>query len=403
LAERLAKEYKHMYYTCPSWVDAYPKMNKPYIGFGLEGVEVVESPWEIFSEVDLWIFPDTYYGPLQEFLISQGEIVWGSRNGEELELQRDALKEHMAKLKLPVSPWKSIMGIDDLKKYLEENDNVFVKINKWRGTVETFYSENYQLIKPELDEIEHELGSFGSQIEFVVETPVKDAIEVGYDGWNIDGQYPSSSLFGVEIKDKAYAGMITPYKDLSPLITDFNQAMTKTFESYGYRGFFSTEIRIDKKKTPYMIDFTARCPCPPGDIYGNIFENLGEIIWEGANGNLVDPVATAKYGVELLIESDWAIKNFQPLYFDKKYADNIHLKKHMIMDDIHYIIPQSYGSNDIGGIVGTGATLQEALDQALEVADAIKGNGICIRKDTLDCAEEELNKFEEVYGTSKKN
>lgn len=395
-AHRLAQEYSKVYYTNPSWVDAYPKMNKPFIGYGLKDIEVVETPWEIYDEIDLWVFPDTYNGPFIEWLKAQGEIVWGSGVGEELELERDLLKEHTQELGLPVSKWENIVGLTNLRVYLQKHEDVYVKISKWRGTVETFHSQNYKLIKPELDEMEHCLGPFANIIEFVVEQPVPDAVEIGFDGWTIDGAYPEYVLAGVEIKDKAYVGKFSDYSDLSTLITGWNDKYSSTFKNYQYRGFMSTEIRVDNTKTPYMIDFTARTPCPPGEIYLCLYENLGEVIWEGANGNMILPKARAKYGVELLMESDWATHNFQAVYYPPKYAEYVKLKKACKIDGVDYIIPQSYGSNDIGAVVGLGDTLEEAIKDCLDVADSIEGNGICLRKDTFDTAREEFDKFEAI-------
>ena len=396
VASRLAREYKTVYYCNPSWQDSYPKMNKPAIGQGIEGIEVVESIFDVYDEIDLWVFPDVFFGSLQEWLVSQGEVVWGSRSGEELELQRDDLKAHMDALGLPVNKYQSIKGITNLRLYLEENKNVWVKINKWRGTVETFYSENYQLIKPELDEMQYSLGIFSEEIDFIVENPIDDAVEVGYDGWTIDGEYPVLCLSGVEIKDKAYAGEVKAYKDLSPLVTGFNDKMSETFKGYGFRSFFSTEIRVDKNKTPYMIDFTARVPCPPGEIYQELYKNYGEIIWAGANGEMVIPQTTAKYAVELLIESEWAVKSFQPVYFPEEVAPYVKLKKNKIGDGVNYIIPQLFGSSDIGAVVGLGDTLELAINQCLYSADQISGNGISMRKDTLNDAQGELDKFDKI-------
>ena len=394
VAERLSREFKTVFYCCPSWIDSYPKLNKPMIGFGIAGIEVVESPWEVFSEIDLWVFPDCYFGFFQNWLVEQGEIVWGSRNGEEMELQRDVLKEHMKTLGLPVQKYETITGITALRAYLEKNEDVFVKINKWRGTIETFYSKNYQLIKPELDEIAHCLGAFGDLIEFVIEQPVRDAVEVGFDGWTVDGAYPAVCLSGVEVKDKAYAGIVKRYDEISPLITGFNAKMADTFKKYGYRGFFSTEIRVDKKKTPYMIDFTARTPCPPGEIYLELYENYGEIIWRGANGEMLPPVTSGVCAVELLIESEWSCHNFQPVYFPKKFAPQIKLKKNMIVDGTNFIIPQAYGADDCGAVIGMGNTLAAAIASCRAAADSIEGNGVSIRQDTLDEAQAELDKFE---------
>ena len=394
MAQRLSKEYKQVYYCNYSWIDPYPKINKTQIGVGLNGITVIENPWDVYNEIDLWMFPDCYQGPFIEWLKSQGEKVWGSGAGEELEFERDLLKEHLQKLGLPVQPWQKIHGLDNLRLVLQEQEDVYVKINKWRGTVETFHSQNYKLIKPELDEMEHNLGPLAQEIDFIVEQPIKDSVEIGWDGWVVDGKYPESMIAGCEIKDKAYAGKITKYTDLSPLITDFNSKMIDTFKNYEYRGFFSSEIRVTPDRTPYMIDATCRVPCPPGEIYQEIYSNLGEIIWAGANGDMINPVPVSEYGVELLMESEWAEKNFQAIYFPDEYKDNIKLKKATHIGDTFYVIPQSYPSSDIGAIVGLGNTLEEAIKQCRDIAESIEGNGIHIRVDTLDEAQEEFDKFE---------
>jgi hypothetical protein len=397
LAICLSHTYKHVYYTNPSWVDAYPKLNKAMIGIGMSpNLEVIDSPFEVYDETDFWIFPDCYYGSLEDFLVDKGEIVWGSRAGEELELERDDLKTYMTKIGLPVQKWESVKGMTNLRLYLQKNENVYVKINKWRGTIETFYSKTYDLVKPELDEIEHCLGPFSEQMDFIVEQPIPDALEVGYDGWTIKGQYPEVCLAGCEIKDKAYAGKVVEYSALSPLVTDFNSKMAAAFDSYDYKGFFSTEIRITKDKTPYMIDFTARTPCPPGEIYLELWDNLAEVMWRGANNEVIVPKASNEFAVELLIESEWAGSHFQPIYYPDKYDKYIKLKKATKIDGINYIIPQSFGATDCGAVLGFGDTLDAAIKQARTIASTVEGCGICIRQDVLDSAQEELQKFEQI-------
>jgi hypothetical protein len=394
VAQRLAKEYKLVYYCNYSWIDPYPKINKVQIGVGLDGIVVIENPWDVYSQIDLWVFPDCYQGPLQEWLRSQGEKVWGSGAAEELEFERDLLKEHIKSLGLPVNPWVKVQGLTNLRLYLQKNEDVFVKISKWRGTIETFHSKNYTLIKPELDEMEHCLGPLAEEILFIVEQPIKDSVEVGWDGWVVDGQYPESMISGCEIKDKAYAGKFSKYSDLSPLITDFNSKMVETFQKYEYRGFFSTEIRVTPDRTPYMIDATCRVPCPPGEIYQEMYANYGEIIWGGANGEMIAPVATKQYAVELLMESEWAMGSFQAVYFPEEYSNNVKLKKSTRIGDTFYVIPQLYQSNDIGAVVGLGRSLPEAIKQCLDVAASIEGNGIHIMTSALDDAETEYTKFE---------
>jgi hypothetical protein len=387
LAERLAREYKRVYYSNPAWQDAYPKPNKTYIGMGTS-VEVVENIWDVYDEIDGWISPDVYYGSFLDFLARNDEKVWGSRNGEELELQRDLIKQHMQDLGLPVNKWAKVVGLSNLRAFLKENQGVYVKVNKWRGLIETFFAKNYDLVAPELDEFAYCLGPLAEYIEFVIEWPI-DGIEIGYDGASVNGQYPASWLFGVEVKDKAYAGLWRDFTSLPSQITDFTSAMSDTFKQYGYCGFFSTETRIDQSGTGYMIDFTAREPCPPGEIYLEMIENLGEFIWAGMNGELIAPRNVAIHAVELLIESNWATNHFCPVYFPSNVSQWVKLKKRIVCDDLSYIVPT--GSNDIGAVVGLGNSVQEAINNVKKVAELIEGPDVSCRIDTLDTAEETLN------------
>jgi hypothetical protein len=205
LAIRLACEYKTVYYCIPSWVDSYPNPNKTHIGLGIENIVVVENPFDVYDEVDFWVFPDTYYGSFQEFLRSQGEITWGSGAAEELELYRQLIKEEMKSLRLPVGNYDMVKGMTNLRLYLQEHENVWVKVNKWRGLIETFFSENYDLVKPQLDDIEYNKGINAELIEFVCEEPILGK-EIGYDGYAVDGKYPEAWVSGAECKDKAYIG-----------------------------------------------------------------------------------------------------------------------------------------------------------------------------------------------------
>lgn len=390
LAERLAKEFKEVFYCNPSWVARYPNPNLINIGLGIESITVVENPFDVYDKIDFWIFPDTYYGAFQEFLKSQGEITWGSGAAEELELQRDIIKKEMRSLGLPVGKWDLIEGMTALREYLQKNENKWVKVNKWRGLIETFFSENYDLVKPELDDIEYNKGIDAELIEFICEEPI-EGDEMGYDGYTVDGKYPPAWLSGAEDKDKVYVGHWVNYSDLPSTITEFNDKFSKNFKEYGYRGFFSLENRIaTKDKKSYMTDFTARMPCPPGAIYLEMIKNLGALMWAAANGEMIPAIVAAQFGIELLIESNWAITHTCAVHYPKEVSQFVKLKQYRIKDGVQEIVPIAYGTNDIGSIVGLGDSIEQAKKSVLHVAEVIKGTEICIRTDALDDAENAL-------------
>ena len=378
LALKLSQTFKKVYYYVP-WESAFAKMNLAYIGHGLEGLEVVDSIYgPHFGEVDLFCFPDIYMGWEQEMLEKMGKCVWGSRTGECLELNREGMKAILEKLDMPVGKFTHIKGIANLRAFLKENENVYVKIDKYRGTFETFHAANYKEVEPKLDEVEFNLGAFKHIIEFTVEECLPDRVEVGTDCWVItddEGQahYPEHTISGIEIKDVGFASIFKKYADIPEVVTRFNERMKPVFAAYNWRGFMSTEVRIGKDMEPYMIDLCARAPSPPNELYQEQYSNLAECIWYGSNGIVVEPEPTAKYGCEIMLHSSWADKGWQPISFPEEIRDRVKLRNAVKISDVYYAVPQAVGLPECGAVIGLGDTLEDALDDAVENAEQVTG------------------------------
>src|ERR1700721_2909096 len=106
-----------------------------------------------------------------------------------------------------------------------------------------------------------------------------------------------------------------------------------------YRQFFSTETRITKEKTPYTIDLTCRLPSPNSELAQEMILNLGEIIYEGTGGVLVEPKWKDTYGIEIIIHSSWASKNWQPIYFPQEIENFVKLKHLTKINGVYYFVP----------------------------------------------------------------
>jgi predicted RNase H-like HicB family nuclease len=393
LAIKLAKTYKKVYYYVP-WESAFPRLNLAKIGSGIDELELVDSIYgPHFDEVDMFCFPDIYFGWEQEHLLRMGKVVWGSRTGECLELHREGMKAIIQELGLPVGKFAHIVGMPALRDYLREHPNVYVKTDKYRGTFETFHSINYDLVEPKLDEVDWSLGRFKDIIEFTVEDALDDKVEFGTDCWSIDGKFPAKLISGLEIKDCGFASVFKDYKSLPEPLTRFNDAMVPVFEAYGYRGFFSTEIRIGADHEPYMIDFCARAPSPPNELYQEQYKNLADCIWAGANGIVIDPEPVAKYGAEIMLHSSFADKNWQPLRFPEEIRDYVKLRNIYKDDRGYFVVPQSCGLPEIGAVVGLGNTLEEAFDHALENVELVEGYYLEGKTGAIEQVREQIEKM----------
>lgn len=396
LAVTLSRSFAKTYYWSP-WESPFPKSNARLIGEGIEGVTRVHSVFDpdMYPEVDMFVFPDVYMGALQVHLVEQGKRVWGARMGEELELCRVDAKKHFAKLGLAIGPYKVIKGLDNLRSYLEQHDNQYIKVSGTRGDFETFRADNYELAEPKLDELEHNLGAMKKIMEFVVEEAIDDAVEIGYDGYCIDGKFPETAMRGIEIKDKGFIMKSGPYDAVAPQARDFNQKLSRTLAEYEYRGFWSSEIRVTKDGTGYITDPCARAGSPPNELYQVMVSNWPEIMWHGSVGELVEPKLTGKWGAELLIISEWAQENWQAIRFPKQYAENIKLRNLTIIDGKPYVVPQLGNSPEIGAVVAVGDTKDEAVARCKEIAETVEGYYVETIPASLDQADEEMAKLKE--------
>lgn len=403
LALKLAKTYKKVYYYVP-WESAFAKMNLAYIGHGFEdqNLFVVDSIYgPHFDEIDLFCFPDIYMGWEQAQLEKMGKVVWGSRVGECLELQRRGMKDILKALDMPVGKYWHIKGIANLRAFLKENEDVYVKIDKYRGTFETFHSPNYRDVEPKLDEVESQLGAFKHIIEFTVEKSLPDRVEVGTDCWAIttpegECKYPEHLISGIEIKDVGFASIFKRYDELPEVVTRFNERMKPVFAAYNWRGFVSTEVRIGKDMEPYMIDLCARAPSPPNELYQEQYANLADCIWYGANGIVVEPQATAKFGAEIMLHSSWADKSWQPVSFPEEIRDMVKLRNATKINDTYYAIPQAVGLPECGAVIGLGNTMEEALDNAVDNAEQVTGYYLEAKMGAIENIKEQIKKLDEL-------
>jgi hypothetical protein len=365
-AAKLGESFGEVLYYVP-WKGAYPGSNKLLIGEGVDNLTRVRDFFDHVDEADLIYFPDLGDGDLQVYLREKGKRVWGSGKGENLENFRWDTKLLMKKLGLPTAPAKLIVGIEALRDELKGRDNLWIKLSTFRADGETWHHLTWTLSEPRVAELEWRLGAKAPHTEFIVEDDIPNAQEEGYDGWNIDGGFPSLAMLGYEIKGSGLIGRVMPYEKLPDTVKLVNKKLGPEMKRLGYRGNFSSELR-----NGVLIDPCCRTPSPPGELYPEMYENYAECVWEGADGNLIDPIQKWKYGVEICVESDWSEKNWMAIHFPKEIEPFVKLRNYTKIDDVFYVLPMNEGPR-VGAVIGLGNTLKEAVEQAITNAKQIEG------------------------------
>lgn len=384
----VAKDFGKAYYYKPDWRCAFPQSRQIVVGQGFPEIEPILFPLDLFSKIDLWVFLDLYQSDLQLFLEAHGARVWGQRKGDEMELHRWEFREHLKSIGLPVAGGEKVMGMTALRKHLRNVKNKYIKTSFTRGDFETFRHDNFDTSEPRLDELSHSLGAIKEHYDFLVEDEIPDCIEVGYDGYTVDGKFPSHAMMAYEIKDVGMIGTVKEYSQLAKPVRDINAALSSTFKNYNYRGFFASEIRYGKEKKPYLIDPCCRLGTPSNELLQELFDGWGAVLWDGAEGKMTNPIVSPKkkFGVLACIHTEFAVENWQTITYPASLDDNVKLRFHTRIDGKDCVAPQTVGLPDVGYVSASGSTLLEAIGLCKERAEQIKGFQVKVSLEGIDKA-----------------
>lgn len=391
LAEKLVGQFGKVGYFA-YWESGFTDGRELVLGQGLEGIERVKYFEKDYRNYDLLVFPDVYDGWMVKDLRDHGFRVWGSGLGAELETLRWKTKERFKELGLPVNESHRVLGVNALRQFLQENEREggwYVKVSLLRGLGETWNAENYVQAKGFIDDFEAKNGPLSKVIHFILEAPIPDADEIGYDGYCVDGQFPEQSMYGWEIKDSAYLGKVSPYTDLPEPVRRVNDALSPVMAELQYRNFFSTELRNE-----FCIDPSCRHASPAGEVLVENMNNLAEVLWEGSEGRLVNPTLKHKYGAQVVLSSEWARDHAQLVQFPEEIRPYVKLYNHCRIEGEDYVIPQFVPHFDrmseIGSVVALADDPQEAIDLCKERAEQVHGFKVKCDCDALDKAFDEM-------------
>ena len=373
-------------------------------GYGVEGIERVgvgqdvEDFWDGVEIADLVVFTDVGNGGLQEYLRSQNVPVFGSGRGGRLEQDRLYLKSTCRRLGLDCANHFSLRGIDQLRLYLMGSDEsepageCYCKLSYFRGLAETFHHEDPFMSRSWLDELSLEAGPYAQEIEFVIEEPINDepCVEVGIDTYSADGLFPDTILWGYEAdKDNCYVGSTCQLPDR---LVSLAQKLSPELSNQHYRGPLSTETRECQKKS-YFIDFTARFPEPPSSLQAKMIRNNAEIWYEAAHGRIVEPDYIAKIGIQIVWKSGYGKDH--PLALNIGYPDRVTIHGHAVVDGRDYAVSPAE-LEEQGGAVGMANSVADALAEAIEAAESIKGREVKFDAGSLEKISEAISKGEEL-------
>lgn len=385
LVHRLSRDFGKVLLYVPGG-SPFPTINDAVIGDGFDDIERVHDLWQAVRKSDIVVFPDVGQSDLQLQIEQESALsapVWGSREGDRLELERAFLKDKQAEWQMAFPDYSLVKGLTDLRDYMRSHQDVYVKLSRYRGAMETHHSVDYETSLPWLDGMAVKLGPIQEFVTFIVEDALEAVVELGFDGFSIDGKFPDVAVHGIEQKGRGYIGCVRPYKNLPSELVQVNSDLSSFLNETHYRNFFSTEVRVSKDGIAYLTDPSCRHASPAGECLDELYSNLGEIIWEGAKGNLVEPVYSAKFAVQALIDhpgdkNAWRIVDVPPearqwvkLYFECEVGGKICLP------------PFPWSDSTIGSVIGLGDSIESAIEDMKAHASALDGQGLMVHTDAV--------------------
>lgn len=375
VAYRMAETCKRTLVWSPD-IRQYPSLHQGVIGDGMAGVERVLDMFDHVKDIDLFVFPDCQLSGMQKYLAEQGHLVWGSRDGIELELDREYFLDVLKELKLDVPNYTVVEGLTELGKYLYDKTDKWLKVSRWRGDFETKHWRDWTSDSILLDKFAVQFGPLKESIRFLVFDPIETDLEIGGDTYNVMGRWPTYMLNGIEWKDKSYFSAVTR----SELMPDQLQVVMESFapilERYGYRNQWSMEVRVKDDKA-FFIDATCRGGMPSSGSQQLLWANFPEILYYGAAGELVEPIPDAEFSIECMVtcqtgEEGWEVAHTPEL------GRELRMSNCGMVGECWVFPPDPHSHGELGWLVATGntpdAVLQDIKDAADRLPDGLDAN-----------------------------
>ena len=250
-AIKLSEKFQVLYFT--PWVEAFPKFESFAPGVGMEGINKVLNYFDHIEEADWFMFPDIGAGDLCAYLKkTTNKPVYGAGKGEILEENREAARQWQRRLGLKTQATKLVTGISELRKELKKSGHCYVKLDIFRGDIDSFEVENVDSVEQTLDRIANVFGPFKEKYNFIIEDYI-EGLEPGLDLFFNGQRFLQPYLWGFEHAKGPYCGVYT--NQLPFVFQKVLDKLTPLLRKLDYRGAISLEFRVPNKNDAYIIDF----------------------------------------------------------------------------------------------------------------------------------------------------
>lgn len=372
LALGLAKDgNKVKLYT--NWPSSQPMWEEYAAGMGFTGVEKVMYFEDNFDWSDCVINFDVGCNDRIAFLRKHfpNKSIFGSGHGEKFENNRWGFKKILKECGLRVGRAERVIGITQLINALKEKKNVFVKIDVFRGLIESFYAKDYPSVSLLIDQITQSLGPFKETFPFIIEDAIPAKVEVGYDGFFNGQDYVYPCLTGIEMSKNGYIAKVSD--EMALPIKESMDKLKPALQRVDWRGCISTEERIVSRSEHYIIDICARSASPLGVLYPQFILNWPEVVYKIGLKQKVKLDIPYKYVGTFALSSQHAVNNWLELNIDEKDRGNIKLLMAAKNNGKYYAVK---GYEKVVVLIAGGSSVDQVIFTLKKYAGKVSAYGL---------------------------
>lgn len=368
-ARRLAEKAKRVIWYNPDR-RSFPSLKQGVIGDGFPDLENTLDFWPILDEIDCFVFFDIGNGGLQLHLEEIGKPVWGSRNGDSIEINRKKLLSLLESTGLEVPDHTIVTGLTELCEHLKDKEDQYIKISRYRGDMETTHWRNWKMDNGWLNWMAVNLGPLKEHLKFLVFPAIDTDLEIGCDTFFSNGSFPTKMISGIESKDSCYLGTVKERDQMPEAIQEILTAVTPFLSQNNYLNQISFEVRVKGDKAFY-IDATQRAGQPSSASQQLLWKNFPEIIWAASNGENLEPETEETFSIECMISSKTGKDCWDVVELPKSLERHARFSNCAFIDGCYVFPPDEFHSGELGWLCATGNSPLETLETAKKLCDQL--------------------------------
>lgn len=362
-ALRLLKSGHDVYYFLEWRAERYQRIQDYIPGWGYEGLQKPLDWGMVYDKVETVMFTDVGFGSLADLMRKNGKAVFGaSAKGEELELDRVFMIKTFEKLGIKVPKYKIVQGVSGLMNAIEDGKKQFIKLNIFRGNLETCSVESKEEARIVLESAK--FGKYAEQMTFIITEPC-EGVEVGCDAFFNGKHFLRPYNFGNEVKGTG--AQFNKWVE-SSIWDDVLEKLEPWLAETGYRGNFSLEGFFDGSEIT-VIDPTCRWFYPGSSAVARYLTNYDEVVYAVAHGLDVTPKPMKPYTCNFIFTRENA-DSWEKIVLEKPTEDIVFPRCSLKISETEYWACP--GDRIVALALGCGDTYEESVKNCIENAQLVK-------------------------------